>query len=129
MDTVNNSQDSSEWSVPIVVGIFAVMAFMAIKYWIPDYLNHQRARVDGQFVACSSFCREIGMALEKYAADKAIPTCPAAKRDTYSGSYQVSIDSKSFTFFCSGNNHPAIKVGLNLPMYNSNTGLVLRHKK
>lgn len=132
-----------EWVAMLVTGIIALVAFLAIKYWIPNHLDHLRARAGGQRAACSVFCVRIGKALEEYAADnngsyppnlsylipkyiKAIPTCPAAKRDTYSGSYQVSLDSESFTFFCSGNNHPAIKAGPNLPMYNSNTGLVYK---
>lgn len=87
--------------------------------------------------ACRSNCRNAAVALEMYATDygghypasmeklvagsylSSLPTCPAASRDTYSASYQVSTQPELFSFACSGNNHA---LGDNIPRYSSETG-------
>lgn len=97
------------------------------------------ARLQGQTTVCKSNCKNIGIALEMYSTDfgghypphmeqllgkdylKAIPTCPAAGSDTYSGSYEVATEPDVFSFSCKGNHHG---MGEGKPLYNSLTGLV-----
>ncbi|MCD4786251.1 MAG: ankyrin repeat domain-containing protein [Candidatus Eremiobacteraeota bacterium] len=108
-------------------------------YVIPSYLN---ARDSGQFTECQSNLKNIGTALEMYAHDnqgyyppdfsylspkylKSIPVCKAAKRDTYSGSYQVSSDAETFTVYCKGHHHSWAVREPNYPQYSSLYGLRL----
>lgn len=110
--------------------------------WIlPNFL---RARAGGCFCGCQSNLKDIGTALEAYSKDndnkypvtlsaltpdylKTIPTCPKARRDTYSLYYSASRDRKRYTFFCQGKYHQDVGIsGENWPQYNSENGLVAR---
>lgn len=112
-------------------------------YVIPNYMNFMRARVSGQSIQCQSNLKNIGTALEMYAHDnqghypprlshispkylKSIPTCSAAKKDTYSDSYQVSSDAETFTVYCRGHYHSEVGAKPNFPQYNSMYGLIMR---
>ena len=86
---------------------------------------------------CISNTRNLGTALEMYSTDwsglyppslaqltpnylKIIPNCPAAGKDTYSASYQVTTAPDAFTVFCQGTNH----VQANYPEYSSVQGVI-----
>ena len=89
-----------------------------------------------QVKSCRYNCEMLGTVLEMYATDnqglfprglgelvpgylKSIPTCPAAEKDTYSLSYQVSPDLDAYTISCKGRNHDAAGLGEDSPSYNS----------
>lgn len=93
---------------------------------------------------CVSNVKNIATALEMYAMDhdghyptsldgiasgsqqylRAIPQCPAAKRDTYSVSYKSSSEPvNSYTVYCSGHNHEVSGLVENYPQYTSEGGL------
>lgn len=106
------------------------------------------ARSQGTFTQCQCNMKNIGTALEMYSVDNAghyptslskltpdyiriIPTCAAAGKDTYSGSYTSVIGNykkgtDAYTFYCKGHNHKDVKVPLNYPQYNSTQGLIPR---
>lgn len=96
---------------------------------------------------CKSNHKNLATALEMYASDnqgrypvgfssltaggylKTIPTCPTAKADTYSPSYQARSNPDAFSFCCTGNNHaPAYTAftgnSSGFPQYNSIDGLI-----
>ena len=125
------------WIIPLALGLLAYVI-------TPNFL---RARARGSTTSCKSNCKNIATALDMYATDnhgqyprhladlvpdnyfRQIPTCPAAGKDTYSASYQVSIEGKAFSFFCTGNNHAKSYAGFdrpsdNFPQYNSRDGLI-----
>lgn len=91
--------------------------------------------------ACKSNLKNIGTACEMYATDhkgrypaslaqlspaylRSTPTCPAAARDTYSGSYQAQAQPASYAFCCQGHFHQKAYQQANHPAYNSVRGLV-----
>ncbi|MFN8608969.1 MAG: hypothetical protein U0931_15655 [Vulcanimicrobiota bacterium] len=142
---MNNQADSekkrrpSYWLVSLGLICLAVLAFVIT----PNFL---KARARGTHNICPSNCSNIASALDLYASEhkgrypdhladltsgnylRNIPTCPAAGRDTYSESYQVSHQPEAFTFACSGDNHAKRfasygKAGHNYPRFNSRTGL------
>lgn len=111
-----------------------------------------RKRAQSQWSACKSNEKNIATGLEMYASDnagyypgdlskltsgnylKTIPTCYAANRDTYSGTYKFTAakrDAKgmvvegkdTFSFFCQGENHKGAEVPADLPAYDSDSGL------
>lgn len=84
--------------------------------------NFARARAQGRLTECKSQLKNVGTAIEMYSTDwsgryprdialitpkylKTIPTCPAARRDTYRASYQSHSAPDNYTIFCSGTNH------------------------
>ena len=57
---------------------------------------------------------------------RSVPTCPAAKSDTYSASYQVSADGKTWSVYCAGKAHAGVDGCLeNFPACRSGVGVVL----
>jgi len=85
-----------------------------------------RCRCSGSISTCQSNLKNIATALDMYASDntghypeklgnlapdylREIPTCPEAKLDSYSPSYEVYFDpdpkNSIFTIYCSGYNH------------------------
>lgn len=125
------------WIIPLALGLLAYII-------TPNFL---RARARGSNTSCKSNCKNLATALEMYATDnhglyprhlpdlvpgnylKQVPTCPAAGKDSYSASYQVSVDGKAFSFACTGNNHAKSYAGFNrlsdnFPQYNSWDGLI-----
>lgn len=108
-----------------------------------------KTRAQSQLVTCRINCKNLSTALEAYAADNKgqypaqlskltrpnhltiLPTCPAAGKDTYSGSYRVHANPGRFSFCCQGNNHSKAYVGFpppyeNFPQYSAEMGLVDR---
>lgn len=129
----------------VVLGFFTVVPIMA-AILIPNFI---RARAQGQCTACKSNLKNIGTALEMYSTDyegryppsmdcltrkvgnmgpylTRIPMCPAAQRDTYSSSYQVSSAPDMYTFWCQGENHRAVRLPANYPAYSAMEGLMER---
>lgn len=89
---------------------------------------------------CKSNLRTLGTACEMYSTDnwgryprrlqdlvpgyiKAIPTCPAADRDTYSPSFASTSNPDDYTIFCQGNNHRRSGCGINYPQYCASDGM------
>jgi hypothetical protein len=89
-----------------------------------------------QVRSCRYNCEMLGTILEMYATDHQglyprslsqvlspswpkQPECPAAGRDTYSSSYQVSPDLNAYTISCKGRNHEAAGLGQDSPSFNS----------
>ena len=58
-----------------------------------------------------------------YLTPKKIPVCPAAGEDTYSASYKVSEDRKSYILYCSGHHHKDKGISENYPQYSPPEGL------
>ncbi|MCD4786477.1 MAG: nuclear transport factor 2 family protein [Candidatus Eremiobacteraeota bacterium] len=97
----------------------------------------------GDYTMCQSNLKNMGTALEMYSTDHAghypkslkqltpdylrvIPTCPAAGKDTYSGSYKSTQSPDTYEFYCSGSYHSNVGVPTNYPQYNSTDGLKSR---
>lgn len=118
-----------------------------------------KGRAQGQFTACKSNVKNIATALEMYASDNAgqyplalsklvssdrknsylyaIPTCPAAGKDTYSSTYKMKnakrdkngalVDPKSsdfYSFRCAGHHHKTAGAPPDRPAYDANQGLI-----
>lgn len=103
--------------------------------------NFQKARGRGQLTACKSNEKNIATALEMYASDnggrypaslapltpnylRRIPTCPAAREDTYTQTYQVQAQPDLYTFYCQGHHHS--ESSENFPQYSAMQGLIER---
>lgn len=86
---------------------------------------------DNSILGCTQSLKGIATGLEMYSSDhggkypaslqelvptylKAIPTCPAAHKDTYSGSWRVAGD-EGFYMFCAGNRHANFGLKANEP--------------
>ena len=123
-----------------IVLIAIALISIAVAVMVPKY---QRAGAGRQFTQCQSNCRNIGTALKMYADDnegsfpshlsqltpkylRSMPMCAAARRDTYSQSYQSSTNFDSFSFYCAGHHHKWVGVEPNYPQYNSRDGLIPR---
>ncbi|MCL5036531.1 MAG: hypothetical protein M1269_05355 [Chloroflexi bacterium] len=118
--------------------IWAAAMLMSVIF-VPGFT---RARESGQLTACESNLKNQGTALEMYAADNnglfpssfntlspeylmQLPTCPSSEREY---GYEVSIDHKEYTVFCSGKNAHKKKVHIKtgFPQYNSTRGLMVQ---
>ena len=106
-------------------------------------ISVQESKTQGMLVVCKANERSLGIALEMYAMDhdghfpdslsklvpeyiKAIPTCAAAGKDTYSDSYRVSKNFQAYTFYCKGHYHKDAGIPENYPAYDSRNGLILK---
>ncbi|MEW6280432.1 MAG: hypothetical protein AB1758_17510 [Candidatus Eremiobacterota bacterium] len=118
--------------VGVVVGIF------------PNFTNF--GRMVPPLTECKSRMKNVATALEMYSSDhagayptslgvltpnymKTIPECPAAGRDTYTGTYQRTARpaGNGFTFCCGGRYHTAAGIQVpDYPCYSSQDGLVER---
>ena len=115
--------------------ITAIVIGLAL-FILPNFL---RARACGQLCACKSNLKNIGTALEMYAADnekkyppeldritpnylKVIPTCASAGRNTYL--YKQNEDPDAYTVLCNGSYHITITNRPNYPQYDSIQGLI-----
>lgn len=129
-----------------LVSVATVLTLLIIPWSIlaPTVI---RARSCSQISACKSNLENIGTALEIFSVDhqgrypsslqqlvenrllREIPSCPSAGSDTYSGSYQVSEDLKSYLFCCKGHFHspercPHHPHPPDYPRYDSKDGLI-----
>lgn len=99
-------------------------------------------RVQGPYTACCSNLGSLGTALEIYSTDwsgrypqrlqdlvpgtvAALPTCPAAGRDTYSASYARGERPDRYALYCEGEAHRRAlpRAWPNTPSYDSFAGL------
>ena len=120
-------------------GVFGMGAASLMAIAGPNFM---KARGQGQLTACKSNEKNIATALEMYSTDnagrypetvkklspdylKVIPTCPAASKDTYSETYQVTVQPDLYSFFCAGHNH-GDNAAEGYPQYNAQSGLVER---
>lgn len=102
--------------------------------------NFIRARAQGQLAACKSNLKNLGTACEMWAVDHggqypttvsqlspdyllSTPVCPAAGQDTYSASYQLKGDPRTYSVYCSGHHHKPVGRPPNSPSYNGIEGL------
>jgi len=105
-----------------------------------DVAEAANKRSDGLLLSCKSNMKNIGTALEMYATDhgghypeslselmpdylSTLPTCIAARKDTYSPSYHMKTSPDSYEVYCSGENHRASGVARNYPRYTAEKGL------
>lgn len=128
-------------SILFLIVKWLVLVTIPAAVLIPNFF--QRGHRPMPLSACRNNVKNVATALEMYASDnaghypqkleqllpgnylKALPTCPAARRITFTD-YQTGHDPDSFTFSCVGDNH-ARGYGhsaLNCPGYNSYEGMV-----
>ncbi len=141
----NNSDYSGAKSIKVgalvSVGLFVVIGLPVMGILSAIIVpNFARARIQGQTTACKSNLKNIGTALEMYAADhkghyppsldklegnylKFMPSCPSAEKVTYT--YEVHSDPEVFTVFCSGKYHEALLIPENYPRFSSIFGLMI----
>lgn len=117
--------------------------FLALLLLPVFVLANGRVRYDGSLISCKSNLKNIGTALEMYAADnqgryprelgdltpnylKIIPNCPKPQTNTYSKSYQRHAGPDAFTVFCSGHHHGNRGLSADYPQFSSNRGLIDR---
>lgn len=133
-EEIKSDRSFSEWIIPLMIGLIIVVWFFNE---VPARL---RQKANGQYCACCSFTRDIGVAIDLYKDDngyypanmamlkpkylKDIPTCPAAGKDTYSRSYVVSSGAQAFTVYCNGSYHSNMKIPMNYPQYDSHEGMI-----
>lgn len=126
-------------SLAVLALIIWSAAMLMSVIFVPGFTS---ARESGQLTACESNLKNQGTALEMYAADNnglfpssfnalspeylmQLPTCPSSKREY---GYEVSIDHKEYTVFCSSKNAHKKKVNVKtgFPQYNSTRGLMVQ---
>lgn len=114
----------------VAISIFVILLLVMSLNFIIDFLTPQRSGTN--LTHCKSNMKNIAIALDMYSIDnqdeypvnlkklvpiylKTMPTCGAAKTDTYSTTYDVSKKHDAYTFYCRGTNHR--KAGINVPNY------------
>jgi len=127
-----------------------IVAMAIISVLIGIFLpNLRRAVAKSDLAACQSNLRNISTSIILYSNDndryypgtlsvcvprwlKAVPTCPAAHSDTYSGGYTIvgvnesantATTTATFTIVCKGTNHDEIGLQADEPWYNVNRGI------
>ncbi len=100
------------------------------------------------FEACKENLKKISLGLRLYAADHNktypkklsgispnpkyldyIPTCPAAKKDTYTSGYSAGADKKTYVVKCLGHNHESLRIKKNFPSFDSRYGLKVEREE
>ncbi len=136
---MKNGRKERVWTDDRFLMIFFAIFFTVLGWYL--YLNYKRAKISGEYTGCQWNCMKLGEALDKYAADhddryppslsslspdyiKEIPRCSAAGKDIYSGTYQVSSDFFSCSFYCKGDHHTGVGVPADYPRFNSDYGLI-----
>ncbi|MCD4786254.1 MAG: ankyrin repeat domain-containing protein [Candidatus Eremiobacteraeota bacterium] len=130
------------WLILIIVFLSKMIGLVLILYGSYSCVrNYWRAFHSKNYTGCIWNCMKIGRALEIYSNDhdghyppalslllpkylKSIPTCPAAKTDTYSSTYNTTSNAEAFTFYCMGHHHREVGFEPNFPQYNSINGRV-----
>lgn len=100
--------------------------------------NIYRAIWKSKLTGCISNIRNIVSVLEQYRNEHEeypetlthlvptylgmVPTCPQAKRDTYTGGYEVSDDRTRFTLCCKGRNHTELGLPPDQPYWSHEAG-------
>lgn len=127
------------------VGVAVMMAVSSMLILILVLLSlSTRSSNGGQLTACKSNLKNIATALEMYSTDngglyphsleqltpmylKSIPSCPSARRNTYSASYQHQDHPDLFTIDCHGLNHTGKGIhSPNYPRFGNVDGLIER---
>jgi hypothetical protein len=106
--------------------------------------NFIRGNCGGQLISCKSNLKNIALALEIYSTDnagrypdsleqltpeylKTLPSCPCAKRVTYTEGYRRHAQPDRFSVYCYGFNHESAGIQRpNYPRYYNQQGLVER---
>lgn len=124
----------------LFAGTIGILLILAL-WWHLIYLPAERKKLAGELSQCRKNLEEIGNAIEMYAYGhswqyprsiaqltpgylKAIPSCPSAGFDTYSGTYQVFNDphdyrDSCFTIYCKGHHHELLNMPEDFPRYTS----------
>ncbi|MHC9544325.1 MAG: protein kinase [Vulcanimicrobiota bacterium] len=120
--------------VVAILSIIIPVFFIAFPFL---YGNFNDGKGVGNLAACRSNLRNIGTALEMYAADnngrypavlsvltpeyiKSIPTCPSRFQENYM--YASMTEPDIYTVWCGGKNHASQGMPANFPEYDSITG-------
>jgi len=120
--------------VIVVASLISIVAAIVV----PNFVNSGYV---GRFTACKSNLRGIATALDMYANDNrnvyppsmknlrgpylaALPTCPSAMADTYSGGFSSSSNPDCYTVVCSGEHHAEVGQDTSFPQYVSGEGLI-----
>jgi len=123
----------------IGVGILAFLAFFLFPFLYST--GSLRTWRQNRLQACEKNLRNLSVALEMYSCEnmgryptslaslkpqyiKEIPTCPAAKKDTYSGSYLSQARPDIYTLYCKGTYHRRQVKRPDYPRYDSISGLI-----
>ena len=120
-----------------------IVEFMTVMFIISGIAamiipNIQIAVYKAKLTACTSNIRNIAQSLELYKNENErypktllhlvprylanVPSCPEAKKDTYSESYEVSDEGLNFTVYCKGRNHQRLGLPADTPLYNYGEG-------
>lgn len=127
----------------ITILVWIIFGFTFLSTAVLAYGKFEMQRDYGKFISCQSNCKNIGTALEMWSTDnrghypkslkqitpnylKAIPTCPAAGKDTYSSSYAMTMQPRDFySFCCKGKNHASLGIPADYPKYDSSKGITV----
>lgn len=125
------------------VKIFLVIAAVCIVAAIPVqvFISWRQSFNDGKINKCARHLKELGDALEKFAAEhngfypqkldaavlkpylKSIRKCPFCRHEKYSQGYEVSSDSRNFTICCNSGWHRFWGGDAGFPRYTSRCGV------
>lgn len=113
--------------ITITVALIALLAAILLP-------NLMRAGAQGRLSSCKTNLRNIATAIEMYALDNgsqppvtmakvlpdylaSIPRCPSNSTDTYSSGYTWANLPMAYTLSCQGDNHPAVGMPPDYPVY------------
>jgi hypothetical protein len=99
------------------------------------------ARSEGRLTACKATLKNLGIACEMWATDnkgsyppslsvltpnylKTIPTCPTARRDTYSSGYVRGTEPDRYAVWCDSDGHADANQPARFPAFTSTDGLL-----
>lgn len=132
-----------------IVGLLSILSVTLLLVFalLPNFI---RTNCGGALTACKSNLKNMGTAMEMYAADwnghyprfpkyqltpnylKTIPECSTAGRDTYvievgpASRYNTEFAEDYYFIYCRGEHHFPVAVPANYPQYNSVVGLIER---
>lgn len=119
-------------------GSAAPVAPLVAAIAFPRFLQ---TRAEALIGACTSNLKNIGTALEMYSTDnagrfptqlssltpaylKVVPTCPSARKDTYSPTFASATSPDAYTIMCEGHHHAEARCSPNFPQYTSTQGVL-----
>lgn len=122
-----------QWRITPLRGALATAFGFVLFFSLLDF-TVVPASAPGAVSVCHQQVRQVGKAITKFQADHqnelpenldvllgeympSIPTCPAARRDTYSESYKKDTETGEFELHCHGHYHASEDTGPNLPRY------------
>ncbi|MDQ7822150.1 MAG: type II secretion system protein [Candidatus Eremiobacteraeota bacterium] len=126
-----------------LIEIVTVMGIIAVLFCLFAVVGYTRAKARTTYIACCENLRTISTGLQLYSNEarnkrkfplelkyltpdylKTIPTCPAARADTYENAYEHDDNSDNFTLYCEGSHHMMLGFDSNYPQYSYQWGLV-----